>query len=421
MRRANFGSVPYLRPGSARLRLCRTAATFVTMTRTATDADGSFRMDRQRWLLVLSFWTLMGLVESTKAYVSAELRGQPATVISALIGNMPWWWFWALATPVAFWVARRFPLDRARGIRYLPAHLFAAVSLSMLHFVAVGWLYYQTTARGRAGSLDAMITRWIEAFGMLNFLTYWVIVGAWFAFTYHNRFIASQWKAAQLERDAARLEAQMAEARLDALRMELNPHFLFNTLNSISGLVRRHDHDGAVQVLARFGELLRITLDREAEQMTSLAHELDFLRLYLDIEGIRFHDRLVVSIDVEPALLDATVPTLILQPLVENAVRHGIARKPGAGRIDIEARESGSGLCLIVRDTGVGFGAHGPGRTREGVGLSNTRARLAQLYGEQASLELSETAGGGATVIVRLPLPERARIDEEQETMEAMR
>jgi sensor histidine kinase YesM len=290
----------------------------------------------------------------------------------------------------------------------------------MLHFAVVGWLNYQTTARGRIDGLGPMIQRWIESFGMLNFLTYWVIVGAWFAFTYHSRYLASRWKAAQLERDAARLEARMAEARLEALRMELNPHFLFNTLNSISGLVRRREHDEAVQVLARFGELLRVTLDREAEQMTTLAQELEFLRLYLDIERVRFHDRLIVTIDVDPPLLAAPVPTLILQPLVENAVRHGIARKPGQGRIDVEARDTGGGLVLTVRDTGIGFGADGPTQTREGVGLSNTRARLAQLYGDDAWLELTETDGGGATVTVRIPLTERLRIEEPRETVEAL-
>jgi LytS/YehU family sensor histidine kinase len=202
----------------------------------------------------------------------------------------------------------------------------------------------------------------------------------------------------------------MAEARLDALRMELNPHFLFNTLNAISGLVRRRDYDEAVQVLARFGDLLRITLDREAEQTTSLAKELEFLRLYLDIERVRFHDRLEVEIDVDPSLLDVRVPTLILQPLVENAVRHGIARKPGAGSIHIEVRHTRAGLRLTVTDTGVGFGAEARLSRGDGVGLSNTHARLSQLYGASATLELAETEGGGATVTVNLPLADQDSI-----------
>jgi signal transduction histidine kinase len=380
------------------------------MKRSLLDSDAPFRMDRQRWLLVLSFWTLMGLVESTKAWVSQELRGQPVMLVHALVGNMPWWWFWAAMTPVTFWIASRFPLERERGVRYLPVHLLAAVSLSMLHFVAVGWLYYQTHARGRVAGFGVMMRNWVESFGMLNFLTYWAIVGAWLALTYHSRYQASQSKAAQLERDAAQLEASMAEARLDALRMELNPHFLFNTLNAISGLVRRRDYDEAVQVLARFGDLLRITLDREAEQTTSLAKELEFLRLYLDIERVRFHDRLEVEIDVDPSLLDVRVPTLILQPLVENAVRHGIARKPGAGSIHIEVRHTRAGLRLTVTDTGVGFGAEARLSRGDGVGLSNTHARLSQLYGASATLELAETEGGGATVTVNLPLADQDSI-----------
>jgi LytS/YehU family sensor histidine kinase len=205
----------------------------------------------------------------------------------------------------------------------------------------------------------------------------------------------------------------MTEARLNALRMELHPHFLFNTLNAISGLVRRREIDAAVRMLARLGELLRVTLERGSVQQVPLERELSFLRLYLEIERIRFHDRLGVDFEVDPEVLDALVPTLILQPLVENAVRHGVARLSGPGRVGVRAARQDGKLILQVADTGAGFQA-GNGGTRLGVGLSNTRARLEQLYGADAAMMLDNGPAGGALVTVTLPYHEDPVADREE-------
>ncbi len=366
----------------------------------ATAADGAAG---GHWLGIIGCWTVMGLIESCKAYVSGKVHGTPVALRAALIGNMPWWWFWALATPLIFRIADRFPLGDARGRRFLPVHLLSAVLFTMLHIALIGGLYYQTSARGHVPGYGFMVQRWIESFSMLNFVTYWAIVGVHHALVYNSRLRLSQLNAARLEVQAAQLQASMTEARLNALRMELHPHFLFNTLNAIAGLVRRQEDDAAVRVLARLGDLLRITLDREAAQKVPLEEELHFLEQYLGIERIRFRDRLEVAIDVDDDTLGLLVPTLVLQPLVENAVRHGIARKPGAGHIRIRAQQTSGALLLEVSDSGIGFPDGGP--AREGVGLSNTRARLEQLYSSgSTSLSFANNEHGGATVRLRLPL-----------------
>jgi LytS/YehU family sensor histidine kinase len=206
-----------------------------------------------------------------------------------------------------------------------------------------------------------------------------------------------------LEATAARLELGLAEARVQALRTELNPHFFFNALNAISGLVRRGENDAAVQMLARLGELLRLTLDRDLAPEIPLYRELALLDRYLDIERARFGDRLTVDIALDPPAEDACVPALILQPLVENAIRHGITKCPGPGRIQILAKQSGTELELSVRDTGDGLGVRDLTVRREGIGLSNTRARIAAMYGDAASLRLENAPGGGALVTLRIP------------------
>jgi LytS/YehU family sensor histidine kinase len=212
---------------------------------------------------------------------------------------------------------------------------------------------------------------------------------------------ASEREAARLQLQAAELRSLTAEARLHALRMELNPHFFFNALNAISGLVRRADRDGAVAMIARLGDLLRVTLGRDAALLVPLGRELECLDLYLDIERVRFEDRLAFELDVPDVLRDALVPPLILQPLVENAVRHGIAPTIGGGRITVRARRDDDRISVVVEDTGRGW--HGPAGRREGVGLSNTRARLAQLFGDAATVHTRSSTTGGAVVALTFP------------------
>ncbi len=203
---------------------------------------------------------------------------------------------------------------------------------------------------------------------------------------------------------AARLAAQLSEARLGALRMQLNPHFLFNSLNAITVLVRDQNTAAASRMLELLSDVLREVLRAEPGHETTLAKELEFIERYLAIEQVRFSDRLRPSVEVDPAIAVAAVPRFILQPLVENALRHGIARRSGAGSLQVTARREGVVLVLTVRDDGPGLLPDIP--VSSGVGLANTRARLAALYGEQANLEIRNEQSGGVAAIVRLPYHE---------------
>jgi LytS/YehU family sensor histidine kinase len=204
---------------------------------------------------------------------------------------------------------------------------------------------------------------------------------------------------------SARLEAQLADARLGALRMQMQPHFLFNSLNAITVIVRDQDTATATRLLEQLGEMLRRVMRADRPQEVPLADELDFVRQYLAIETVRFSDRLRPVFDVPPELRNALVPEFLLQPLVENAVRHGLAQRLGATLLRIEARRDGDELVLTVVDDGPGAGA----AVTEGVGLGNTRERLATLYGSRARLNLARTAEGGTRVTVRLPYRELER------------
>jgi LytS/YehU family sensor histidine kinase len=233
---------------------------------------------------------------------------------------------------------------------------------------------------------------------MARFLIYlficWTVLGAAHALAYYRRY-------RRRELYASRLEAQLARAQLQVLKMQLHPHFLFNTLNAISALVHK-DADLAERTIARLGDLLRLTLENAGAQEVSLQEELDFVTLYLEIEQARLGPRLGVHFAVEPEARGACVPNLILQPLVENAVRHGIAPYPRAGRVELVARREADRLRVEVRDDGPGLA----GGAREGLGLSNTRARLWQLYGPAHSFEMTNGPGRGVTVALTLPFRE---------------
>ena len=216
-----------------------------------------------------------------------------------------------------------------------------------------------------------------------------------YALDYHQRY---QDKAVT----SSRLEAQLAQARLDALKMQLQPHFLFNTLNAVSALLHK-DPDAADRMIARLGDFLRMTLENDGGHEVTLAQEMTFLNCYLAIEKVRFEDRLTTRVDVALEALPALVPNLILQPLVENAIRHGVGRRVGAGCIAIEAARENGRLRLRVTDNGPGWTEPAAGHEARGVGISNTRRRLAQLYGAEHRLEFGGAAGQGCTVTLELP------------------
>ena len=361
-------------------------------------------------LTILGVWTLVGLFETSKQMVAMRLRGATIGWDDALIQNMPWWYAWAILTPAIAAVARRYRLD-VPGRRWIaaPVHLTAALVFSAAHILMAGTLFYFTTTRGGGPflppgqipmTLPQLWLTWAANFIVLEIITVAAVTGIVYALDYAARYRESAALGARLAAQAAELRLQVASARLHALRMELNPHFLFNTLNAISGLVRKRETEKAVGLLARLGTLLRETLDRGDAAEMPVREELALLSLYLEIERTRFADRLTIDVECPESAADALVPTLVLQPIVENAIRHGIVRRPGPGSIRIAVTREGDETVLTIANTG--GAVEPPGNGARGVGLANTRARLRELYGEDASLALA--SGGGITrATIRLP------------------
>jgi len=303
------------------------------------------------------------------------------------------WLVYALLTPAVFWFARRAPLTAGSIARRVPLHLAASILL------CAGWalggtllslaLFGQTPYGG--GTLS-----WFLSSLPFGVAVYFAVLGVEHAVTY---FV----EAREREMQAARLEAQLADARLGALRMQMQPHFLFNSLNAITVIVRDRDTATATRMLEQLGEMLRRVMRADRPQEVTLADELSFVRQYLGIEQVRYSDRLRPEFAVAPDVEGAAVPEFLLQPLVENALRHGLAKRVTATLVRVEARRVDQELVLAVIDDGPGLGPGGTAEVKEGVGLGNTRARLATLYGPRARLDLAENPGGGTHVTVRIP------------------
>jgi signal transduction histidine kinase len=309
--------------------------------------------------------------------------------------RMPYWYAWALLIPVLQWLVGRYPLERMRWMRGVAIHLAGGVAIIFLHDALK--LGMQRLLPQWPFIMGDPYPRNVEQFvvGALGDSagTYAILLCGVYCAAYYARY-------RERELAASQLQGQLAHAQLQALRMQLNPHFLFNALNSISMLVRGGRNGEAVRMLAGLGDLLRGVLEEDRPNEVPLREELDFLTRYLAIEQIRA-DRLEVRMAVPPELMDARVPNLILQPLVENAIRHGISRSSAAGLVEIGARRENGALLLSVRDDGPGLAAAGNGR--EGVGLTNTRARLARMYGDAQGLSIENAEGGGTRVTLRLP------------------
>lgn len=403
-------------PHRLRKRIAATGVSVHAMSRAHDPATVSAppTLSRRGWLVVLGFWTFMGLLESSKAYVSMEFRGIPMGFRAALVGNMPWWYLWALLTPVVFTLGRRARIVPPRWGSVI-THVAAAVTLSALHLSAAGVLYYYTTTRGTSFGVSAsnQAARFLQGYLATDVVTYFAVLTAFEAFESYRRLREREIQSARLEARNAQLESRLSEIRLSALRAELQPHFLFNTLNTATGLVRAGERDTAVNVLARLGDLLRSSLAEEERHEVPLAEEIAFLRRFLEIEEVRFRDRLSVQVEVPEELGDALVPTRIIQPLVENALRHGIAPIPGSQHMRVRAWSEDDLLAVEVSDSGAGFTPPAV----EGIGLGNTRARLDHLYGGQGRLVIAAAPGRGTRATLLIPLHRTATVPRGKEAV----
>jgi sensor histidine kinase YesM len=355
------------------------------------------------WVVLLGAAGLIGLAEATQLYASTQPTTRPLAFSRAASATMPSWFVLAILMPGVFWVADRFRLQRGNWRRGLAVHVPVSALFAIVALALASWLSdYVFHSDFPLGYLDNM-RRLLGVYFILDVTYYWAMVGAFYAIDYQKKYSAHERAVAELALKTSRLEGSLARANLEALRMQLNPHFLFNTLNAISVLALKGERQNVVRMLTRLSDLLRLALEN-AHQVVTLEEDLAFLQPYLEIEQVRFRDRLQVVTDVPPETLDAEVPSLLLQPLVENAVRHGIAQRTAPGMIEIRAFTADGRLVLEVRDSGPGFPAdHAAVGERTGVGLANTRARLEQLYGADYRLETVNAPGGGAIVRVVIP------------------
>ena len=347
-----------------------------------------------RGLGLLALWSLVGLAFASQLYLSNSLLGRPITWGEAISAPLEDWYVYGVLSLPVVWLARRYPPELSPRLLAAGIHLVAAVVFSLAYVVlralvgqADSWIVGESATFGEI--FDPLLVRTFP----FNLLIYGVIVSASHALDYYRKYHERTVQALELEK-------HLAEARLQALLHQLKPHFLFNTLNGIASLMHT-DVEAADRMLVRLSELLRITMSHTGAPETTLREEVAFLERYLDIERIRFRDRLEVSIEVDDDAIDARVPSLILQPIVENAVRHGIEPKSQTGRIELRGTRKDGQLILTVSDNGGGVPAGGP--AREGIGLANTRARLAGLYGEQQHFELVNRPNGGLCVRMVIP------------------
>ena len=341
------------------------------------------------WARAAVVATLLGLASATFVYFGMRSVSHAISFAAALREGLTDWGFWVLVAPAVFAVARRFRIDRRRWLAVAALHLALGSTLALVGIgVSVGVGHWVDP--DPAQSLGSLYHRRVLLNFHYAFMIYWMLVAAAHAYLYYHE-----------AREAAELREQLARAQLDVLRVQLQPHFLFNTLHTIATLARARQTDTAVGMISGLAELLRSSLRQEANEV-SLREELELLRVYLDIEQQRFADRLRVSFDVPADTLSAQVPSLILQPLVENAIRHGIGRRAEASGIAIVAARVNGALALEVRDDGPGF--DDPAKPRShGIGLTNARQRLGRLYGAEHRLETGNLPGAGA--FVRLSIP----------------
>lgn len=346
------------------------------------------------WALVSASWFGPAVLAGFEAYVQGRLGGGHAHWAS-IVWEGGDWLICALLTPAVFWTSRRFPLVRGATLRHLPIHCGAAILLCVA-WSGLGVLL--SLALLHATPYGGGAVRWFFTTLPFGVAVYFAVLGVAHAAAF---FL----EARERETQAARLSAQLAVARLGALRMQLQPHFLFNSLNAIAVTVRDRDTVTATRLIEQLGDVLRRVMRADRPPEVTLAEELEFVHQYLAIEEVRFSDRLRPQFDVDPRLERAVVPEFVLQPLVENALRHGLARRVTATLLRIAARREGDALVLTVTDDGPGPGEP-PAEVTTGVGLTNLRERLASLYGARARLDLVATQGGGATATVRLPYRE---------------
>lgn len=356
--------------------------------------------NRMKWPAI--FWyaclVVTPLAWSTVAFVFVGMNaaGRSLSFERAMLAGLPDWYFWAAFTPLVFWLGQHRRLERGRWVGAAATHLAIGSFVALAEILLVVLFNRAVGVPTFAGPFRDVFLRLVLQYFHFHFIIYWVIVMAAHALQYYDTY-------RERELEAAALRAELAQAQLSALQLQLHPHFFFNTLHTIASLVRDGRNDTATDTIALLGSLFRQTLGNATRNEVPLREELQFLQHYLAIEQMRFSDRLVVHLDVPADTLEGQVPSMALQPLVENAIRHGIARDPKARLVEVITRRNNGTLRIHVRNDGPPFDPHRV--SASGLGLQNVQARLGRLYGNQFSFQV--VAGNPAGTIVELEIPWR--------------
>ncbi len=345
-----------------------------------------------RLAIAAAAWTILGCVFALPDLSTGADR------LHALLLSLTLWWSWGIVTPLILWIDRKLPVSNKQLAHRILAHLLPSLAVTSIYVYVLTILraIFRIDEWNHVAGIK-LLTDSLGGMFVWNWLIYWLILGAWQAYRYYDHYIASELRLERLERN-------FSQARLNALRMQLDPHFLFNALNTISSQLER-DPKLARRMIEHLGDLLRLSLESKDRQEVPLAEEMAFLEHYLAIQKIRFGDHLRVETQISPDVKYASVPCLFVQPLVENAIRHGISRRASGGTVIVSARRDGDRLDIRVLDDGVGLPAGWTLENSAGVGLSVTRQRVAGLYPDgQTSFAVNRRAAGGTEVEISLPL-----------------
>jgi two-component system LytT family sensor kinase len=355
---------------------------------------------QNRWTkiaLIVAGWAFLGFVLTLELYFNNRAGLKPGSEVDIIELAIPQFgraMMWALMAPLILMLRLKVPLGAGRWAAGIGFHLGMSFVVMATYYLgrmlAYAIFYGQPFQEFWPTAFSSFYGR-----NIIDMAYYWAVLAFGYSLEIYQRYKNEELRSAQLE-------ARLVETELKALREQLRPHFLFNTMNTIAVLVREGKNDEAVNLIARLSSLLRMSLDNTRVQEVTLRQEMDFLERYIDIQKVRFSDRLQVDIEIEPAAMEARIPNLILQPLVENAILHGVAPKSGPGRVTVSGRVTAGQLHLEVSDDGPGIG-DGSKRAKEGIGLSNTRERLAKIYGSHGHLSLRSEPGRGVSVQIILP------------------
>jgi two-component system, LytTR family, sensor kinase len=368
------------------------------------NLESALEKKHLKWVAIWGLWTLFGVFFASQVALQSRLSENPTPFWRVLSWQLFSGYLWFAISPLILWLGRRFTFDDGKWKTSIPVHLVASIVIAVVQLAIDAFVLPKLGYLSRYANAPYLEIFKIFLFVNLHFSVaiYWGVLGIQNAIKYYRKYRERELRTSQLE-------ARLATTRLQVLKMQLHPHFLFNTLNAISELIYRNP-ESAERMISDLSDLLRMSFENLEVQEIPLKQELEFLEKYLEIESTRFHDRLQVQMNISPDTLDASVPNMILQPLVENAIKHGIGPRSEGGKINIDASRQNGHLTLSVSDNGMGVPFGDLENLSEGVGLSNTRRRLRHLYGEGHSFKLRNEEDSGLAVDLVIPYKEAAAV-----------